>query len=50
MTRKDILTIVANDQWMMDVLNAAQTLDMPDWWMGRDLSEIKSGIFYTIIQ
>lgn len=31
---KNIETLVCEDQWMMDVLMAAKTLDLPDWWIG----------------
>ena len=34
MTRKDILSIIANDAWMMDVLKAAKQLNLPGWWIG----------------
>lgn len=33
-TEKDIEELVRNDPWMMRVLRAAETLDLPDWWIG----------------
>lgn len=33
-TQIDILKIIHEDAWMMDVLKAAQTLGLPDWWIG----------------
>lgn len=30
----DIQKLVQSDQWMMDVLTAADELDLPDWWIG----------------
>ncbi|HET7302442.1 MAG TPA: nucleotidyltransferase family protein [Candidatus Saccharimonadales bacterium] len=33
-TEKDIAALVAADDWMMRVLRAAQTLALPDWWIG----------------
>jgi len=30
---RDILRIVTEDEWMMDVLRAAQSLRLPDWWV-----------------
>ena len=30
----DVEKLVRSDPWMMDVLAAAETLDLPDWWIG----------------
>jgi hypothetical protein len=30
----DIQQLVETDEWMMRVLRAAETLDLPDWWIG----------------
>lgn len=30
----DIKNAVAHDPWMMDVLQAAEQLDLPNWWIG----------------
>jgi len=32
-SEKDIITLVKNDKWMMDILNTANTLQLPDWWV-----------------
>ncbi|GAB6989068.1 nucleotidyltransferase family protein [Paenibacillus pini] len=31
--QEDIIQLVREDQWMMDILYAAQTLNLPDWWV-----------------
>lgn len=33
-SQSDIARIVASDSWMMNVLRAAQELNLPDWWIG----------------
>ncbi len=32
-TENDILAFVAEDKWMMEVLHAAKSLNLPDWWI-----------------
>ncbi|MEC5423792.1 nucleotidyltransferase family protein [Virgibacillus sp. C22-A2] len=32
-SEKDIIRIIQKDQWMVDILQAASTLDLPDWWI-----------------
>jgi hypothetical protein len=34
MTEKDILQIIKEDKWMMNILYAAQSLNFPDWMIG----------------
>lgn len=34
MTKEDIVKLVENDEWMMDILRAVKTLNLPDWWIG----------------
>lgn len=34
MTENDILNLIRKDKWMMDVLRAAESLNLPDWWIG----------------
>ncbi len=34
MTEQDILDLIKKDQWMMDLLRTAQSLHLPDWWIG----------------
>ncbi len=34
MTRKDIINLIENDKWMMDVLKIVESLNLPDWWIG----------------
>ncbi len=34
MTEKDIINLIKKDKWMMDVLKTAESLDLPDWWIG----------------
>lgn len=31
--KEDILRAVQEDEWMMDILRAAGTLELPDWWV-----------------
>lgn len=33
-SEEDITRIVKADPWMMDVLRAAEELDLPNWWIG----------------
>lgn len=33
-SQADITKIIQADPWMMQVLQAAETLDLPDWWIG----------------
>lgn len=33
MMEQDIKRMIENDEWMMNVLKAAQTLNLPDWWI-----------------
>ncbi|EDL66748.1 nucleotidyltransferase family protein [Bacillus sp. SG-1] len=30
---EEVLMVIKEDKWMMDILKAAQTLDLPDWWI-----------------
>ncbi|MGE8204526.1 nucleotidyltransferase family protein [Heyndrickxia sp. NPDC080065] len=32
-TEEDIIQMIKEDQWMMDILRAAKTLHLPDWWV-----------------
>jgi len=32
-SEQDLLLLVQKDDWMMDVLHAAKTLQLPDWWV-----------------
>ena len=32
-TEKDILTLIQQDIWMMNLLNAVSSLNLPDWWI-----------------
>lgn len=34
MTEEDIIDLIKKDKWMMDVLRAAESLHLPDWWIG----------------
>lgn len=34
MTKEDILNLIRNDSWMMDILRAARSLHLPDWMIG----------------
>ncbi|WP_088103414.1 nucleotidyltransferase family protein [Halalkalibacter urbisdiaboli] len=30
---EDILALIREDKWMMDILNTVKTLHLPDWWI-----------------
>ncbi|EWG13054.1 nucleotidyltransferase family protein [Cytobacillus firmus] len=32
-TEEDIVKLVTQDKWMMDILSAAKSLNLPDWWV-----------------
>ena len=32
-TEKDIIIIIQQDKWMMKLLNAVSSLNLPDWWI-----------------
>jgi hypothetical protein len=34
MNEQDILNLIKNDKWMMDILREAETLNLPDWIIG----------------
>lgn len=34
MSEQDITAIITQDEWMMNVLRAADALNLPDWWIG----------------
>lgn len=42
----DITKLIAEDEWMMEVLQAAKTLNLPDWWICAGF--VRSKIWDTI--
>ena len=32
-TEQDIIRLIENDEWMMNVLQMAKSLELPDWWI-----------------
>ncbi|MDR7071455.1 nucleotidyltransferase family protein [Fictibacillus barbaricus] len=32
-TEENIIQLIKNDPWMMEILKAAKTLNLPDWWV-----------------
>jgi hypothetical protein len=32
-SEKDIIDLIRSDEWMMEILRAAKTLQLPDWWI-----------------
>ena len=32
-TEQDIIRLIENDEWMMNVLQIAKSLELPDWWI-----------------
>ena len=33
LSEEDILTLIEDDKWMMDLLRVVEKLDLPDWWI-----------------
>ncbi|PGK35122.1 hypothetical protein CN907_20515 [Bacillus anthracis] len=33
LTEQDIIRLIENDEWMMNVLKMAKLLELPDWWI-----------------
>lgn len=33
LNEENVILLIHNDQWMMDILKAAQSLNLPDWWI-----------------
>lgn len=40
----DVARLVKGDPWMMEVLAAAEELNLPDWWIGAGFCVIKFGM------
>lgn len=34
MKKRDIILLIQNDKWMMDILKVVEDLNLPDWWIG----------------
>lgn len=32
-TEQDVIHLIENDEWMMDILQMAKSLELPDWWI-----------------
>ena len=32
-SEEDIIRLVSEDEWMMDILRSAKSLNLPDWWV-----------------
>ncbi|WP_432364066.1 nucleotidyltransferase family protein [Sporosarcina sp. UB5] len=32
-SKKDVIRLISEDKWMMDILRSAQSLNLPDWWV-----------------
>ena len=32
-TEGEIMALIQQDKWMMELLNAAKSLNLPDWWI-----------------
>ncbi len=30
---EDIINLIQEDEWMMDLLSCAKSLNLPDWWI-----------------
>lgn len=33
MSKADIIRLIEDDKWMMEILHAAKTMQLPDWWV-----------------
>ena len=50
-TEKDIITIIQQDIWMMNLLKAVSSLNLPDWWICAgflNLFALKFGMSYMV--
>lgn len=45
-TEKDIIRLIENDEWMMNVLQMAKSLELPDWWICAEF--VRSKIWDTL--
>jgi len=45
-TENDIIQLVKEDEWMMDILYTTQSLHLPDWWVCAGF--VRSKIWDTI--
>ncbi len=32
-TEQDIIKLIQSDTWMMEILQTAKSLQLPDWWV-----------------
>lgn len=46
MDKSAVLKLIEKDPWMMEVLRAVQTLDLPDWWIGAGF--VRSKVWDTL--
>jgi len=46
MNEHDILQIIKEDDWMMEILKTARKLDLPDWWIGAGF--VRSKVWDTL--
>lgn len=46
MTKEGIVDLIQNDEWMMQVLKAVKTLNLPDWWIGAGF--VRSKVWDTL--
>src|SRR5579872_4590379 len=46
MTEEDILQIIQQDSWMMEILETVKKLSLPDWWIGAGF--VRSKVWDTL--
>lgn len=46
MTKKDIISLIEKDAWMMRILKTVKELQLPDWWIGAGF--VRSKIWDTL--
>jgi len=45
-TEEDILKVIKEDKWMMDILKTVKNLNLPDWWIGAGF--VRSKVWDTL--
>ncbi len=46
MDKNDIIRLIENDEWMMDLLIKVRSLNLPDWWIGAGF--VRSKVWDTL--
>lgn len=46
MTKKNLISLIENDKWMMDILHTVRRVALPDWWIGAGF--VRSKVWDTL--